>query len=172
MLLNPGSLVSDWGVWDSASPVAPNSIQRIISLFFNSGDEQTLLIPADMADLSGTVNYASAGSFAGTDGSGAALQSVDMSFNVNLAGGPGAISNGQLLVLDSQHGVWRAGFQGDVANASAIMTNVHGTHDANPLAGSIQGVFTGTGTLPDFVTGFVLQSGSSSVQGLTVLKSE
>jgi hypothetical protein len=171
-LLNPNSLVLDWGVWDDASMVAQNSIQRIIGLFFNTDAEHAVVVPANMASLSGTVNYASAGTFAGVDGSGASLEKVDMSFDVNLAGGPGAISNGQLLVLDSQHGVWSAGFQGNVTNASATMTNVHGTHDANPLAGSIQGIFTGTGTLPDFITGFVLQSGSSSVQGLTVLSSD
>jgi hypothetical protein len=171
-LLNPGSFVSDWGVWDTATPVAQTSIQRIISIFFNSSDEHTMLIPAAMADLSGTVNYASGGHFAGVDGTGAALQNVEMSFDVNLAGGTGAISNGQLVVLDGQQGVWHAGFQGDVMNASASMTNVRGTYNANPLAGSIQGMFTGTGALPDFVTGFVLQSGSSSVQGLTVLTSE
>ncbi len=172
MLLNPGVLVSDWGVWDTASPVAQNNVQRIIGLFFNSGDEHTMLIPADMADLSGTVNYASDGNFAGTDDTGAALQNVEISFDIDLAGGPGAISNGQLLVVDGQQGMWAAGFQGNVTNAAATMTNVHGTHNANPLAGSIQGVFTGTGALPDFVTGFVLQSGGSYVQGMTVLKGE
>jgi hypothetical protein len=130
------------------------------------------LTPADLADLSGTVNYASGGNFVGTDGTGAALQNVEMSFEVNLGGGSGAISNGRLVVQDSQQGMWSAGFQGDITNASATMTNVHGTHGANPLTGAIQGVFTGTGALPDFVTGFVLQSGSSSVQGLTVLKNE
>jgi hypothetical protein len=159
-------------VWDTASPVAQNGIQRIIGLFFNSGEAPAVLIPAAMADLSGTVNYASAGTFAGLDGSGAPLEKVDMSFDVNLAGGPGAITNGQLRVLDSHQGVWSAGFQGNVSSASAIMTNVNGTHDASPLTGSIQGIFTGTGTLPDFVTGFVLQSGSNSVQGITVLSSD
>lgn len=175
MLLNPGLLVSDWGVWDSATPVAQNSIQRIIGLFFNSfnsGEEQTMLVPSDLADLSGTVNYASAGNFAGTDSTGAALQNVEMSFEVELSGGPGAISNGHLLVVDGQQGMWRAGFQGDIVHASATMTTISGTYEANPLMGSIQGVFTGTGALPDFVTGFVLQSGNSSVQGLTVLKGE
>jgi hypothetical protein len=172
LLLNPGEFVTDWGVWDTAAPVAQTSIQRIIGLFFNSGDEQVVVIPAGMADLSGTVHYASSGKFAGTDGTGAALQNVEMSFEVNLGAGAGAISNGQLLVLDSQQGTWQAGFQGDVANATATMTNVHGSYDANPLAGSIQGIFTGTGTLPNFVTGFVLRSAGNSVQGLTVLKSE
>ena len=125
-----------------------------------------------MANLSGTVNYASSGTFAGTDATGSALRDVSMAFDVNLAGGPGAITNGRLRVLDSHQDAWNAAFDGNVANASVIMTNVTGTYANQPLTGAIQGVFTGTGARPDFISGFVLQSEGASVQGITELTAD
>lgn len=172
-VLDLDSQILSWGVWDTAQPMTTStSIQRIIGRFFNTDAEQIYVVPANMANLTGTVTYESGSRFAGIDGTGSAIENVSMSFDVNLAGGPGAIRNGQLHVLDSKQGSWDAAFQGDLANASAIMTNVTGTYGTQPLTGSIQGVFTGTGALPEFVSGFVLQSSGSLVQGITVLTSE
>jgi hypothetical protein len=73
-------------------------------------------------------------------------------------------------VIDGGHDVWRATFQGDITSTSAVMSNVTGSYAADaPLSGSVQGLFTGTGTVPDFFSGFILESGDSFVKGLTIL---
>jgi hypothetical protein len=103
------------------------------------------------------------------DESGAPLQQVSMAFDVNFVGGPGAISNGNLHVLDADFGVWQTTFSGDLSGSTAQMTHVDGSFAGAPVTGTIRGVFVGTGGTPDFFTGFVLQAGDNSVQGLGVL---
>jgi hypothetical protein len=158
-----------WGAWDSAPFVALQDDHALLPGTLTSDGYSVVTRPANIADLAGTVSYRSAQS-TGVDASGAALRQVAMAFDLDLAGGPGAISNGQLLVLDNSHGLWRAAFAGEMTNAAAVMTNITGSSGTGaPLSGSIQSVFTGTGMLPDFYTGFVLRAGDSFVKGFTIL---
>jgi hypothetical protein len=58
---------------------------------------------AEIADLSGSVAYHSTGAFSGMDESGRSLLDVAMSFVVDFTGGPEAISQGQLSVIDGSN---------------------------------------------------------------------
>ncbi|MEY4642127.1 MAG: hypothetical protein RLZZ227_2121 [Pseudomonadota bacterium] len=123
---------------------------------------------ASIAHLAGTVTYQNA-QFVGFDESGAALLDVDMAFDVDLRGGQGAVSNGRLLVVDAGREIWRAAFEGEVTATSAVMSDVTGRVGSASLSGSVQGIFTGTGAVPDFFSSFILESGDSFVKGLTLL---
>jgi hypothetical protein len=131
------------------------------------------LNPVDIADLSGRVSY-SGGSFLGIDQSGVALKSVSMSFQVNLAGGAGAISNGSLAIIDSKDSPWNVGFSGNLDNSSATFTNIQGDFGSGgnkiDITGDITGVFLGSSQDPDFAAGFSLGAGPlHQVQGQVLL---
>ena len=150
-------------------------LKSLLDQLDESTDLQSLNSPlaqaVDIADHTGTAAYSGFGVHQGTDENGVALQSVQMSFLLDLAGGRGAISNGVLVVMDADAMRWNVTFAGDVSGAAAAMHSITGSAgDSGLSASNIQGVFVGSPTQPDFLGGFHLQSGSDSVLGLTILK--
>lgn len=124
----------------------------------------------EFADRSGTVSYSSFGLSRGSDESGTPVQSIQMSFLLDLSGG--AISNGKLLVLDASQVRWNVNFGGALTGTHAVMSGIEGTLStgAQVGGGSIGGVFVGNAAQPEFIGAFQLQSGVEAVQGLSVLK--
>ena len=164
--------MQDFGYWEVDTK---SYLKNLLDQLHESTDLQSLSWPlaqaVDIADHTGTATYSGFGAQVGTDENGAALQSVQMSFLLDLAGGKGAISNGQLVVHDADNLSWNVVFTGDVSGATASMHSISGkAGDAQLSASAIQGVFVGSPAQPDFLGGFHLQSGSDSVQGLTILK--
>ena len=124
---------------------------------------------AQIANLSGKVSYGSSGNFSGTDQTGSSLLDVAMSFIVDFVGGHESISRGQLSVVDSTGIDWSANFSGSLSGAFAEM-QIHSGYlstGAPVTNASIQGMFIGTN--PDFLSGFFMKSGDSSVQGFSIL---
>jgi hypothetical protein len=120
-----------------------------------------------VADMTGTARYQS-GEFTGSDEQGVSLKDVQMSFLLDMAGG--RISNGRLLVMDATYTRWNVDFSGSVDGMQAVMDSIQGTMgDGQSITGSMQGVFIGNPQQPDLLGGFILQSGSDLVQGLTIL---
>lgn len=167
-----GTLELDWGRWDdgvlsvqtntTANPASPTGKDIDWAVFK----------PANMASLSGTYRYSTNSdiTITGIDDTGNALKGGLIEFNVNLAGGTDAISNGLLQVFDSRNSTWRATFNGDVQGAFAKMTDISGSYNGTGfITGSIGGAFMGTGTAPAFISGFALQNGGLFVQGINVL---
>jgi hypothetical protein len=128
-----------------------------------------------MASLSGTYRYGTSSdiTITGIDDTGNQLKGGVLEFDINLVGGTDSISNGLLQIFDSRNSTWRATFNGDVQGAFAKMTDISGSYNgAGFLTGSMAGAFIGTGTTPDFIAGFALQSGGLFIQGITVLGNE
>lgn len=92
-----------------------------------------------------------------------------MSFVVDLSGGPGAITQGSLQVLDADSVTWHAGFNGSLDGAYANMELLSGSlsNGAGITGAQMQGLFMGS--KPEFLSGFILQSGVDAVQGFTLL---
>ena len=107
----------------------------------------------------------------GIDETGGALKGGVIEFDVDF--GTDLISNGTMLIYDSSNTTWSVTFDGNVHGAFATMSNVTGTFGGtDTVTGAIGGAFTGTTTTPDFVSGFSLKSGSSFVQGMSLLDNE
>jgi hypothetical protein len=172
---NVGGLELDWGRWDDgALDVKSNTTANAASPPGKDLD-WAVFKPANMASLSGTFRYGTTSdiTITGIDDTGNALKGGLIEFDVNLAGGVDAISNGLLQIFDSRNSTWRATFNGDVQGAFAKMTDISGSYNNTGfLTGAIGGAFIGTGTTPDFLTGFALQNGGLFIQGITVLNNE
>ncbi|MES2605887.1 MAG: hypothetical protein V4603_13200, partial [Pseudomonadota bacterium] len=170
--LSADSPMGDFGYWEVD---VKTYLTALLDQLEASADLQSLNWPlttaVEIADRTGTATYASTVIHSGADEQGAALQSVQMSFLLDLAGGNGAISNGQLVVLDASNQRWNIVFNGDVSGAKAVMHSINGTAgDAGLTDAAIQGIFLGSPGQPDFLGGFDLQSGSDSVHGVTILR--
>jgi hypothetical protein len=161
----------DWGRWDNTevlldeSPLNPTRISAP-----GTDIEWAVFKPADMSSKTGRASY-TVSRFTGQAENGGAISEIKMDFDVNLAGGTSAISNGQLRVVEGNTSNWSVTFSGDVAGAYATMKGISGTFTGTGISqtvdqASMRGAFVGTGSTPDFLTGFVLQSRTDSVQGL------
>lgn len=168
---NIDGLELDWGRWDNTeilldeSPLNPTRINAP-----DTDIEWAVFKPADMSSKTGKASYR-ASQFNGQAENGGAISEVKLDFDVNLAGGTNAISNGQLRIVEGNTSNWTVSFSGDVSGAYATMKDISGTFTGTGTSQTVdqanmRGAFVGTGSTPDFVTGFVLQSRTDSVQGL------
>lgn len=177
VLQNVGGLDLDWGRWDHVQ-----IDEKVGSAAHESATAGTewlhwaVFKPANMASTTGTVHYGnnSVTPLIGVDESGGALHGGVIEFDVDFDGG--AITNGSMVLFDSANDTWNVTFDGHVHDSFAQMTNVSGTFGGTAsVTGVIGGAFVDTGTTnatPDFITGFSLQSGSSFVQGMSLLNNE
>lgn len=172
---NVGNLELDWGRWDDGALAVQTNTSVNPASPPGKDIDWAVFKPANMASLSGTYRYSTNSdiTITGIDDTGNALKGGLIEFDVNLAGGTDAISNGLLQIFDSRNSTWRATFNGDVMGAFAKMTDISGSYNGTGfITGSIGGAFMGTGTTPDFITGFALQNGSLFIQGITVMANE
>ena len=177
--LNVGGLELDWGRWDNIQIEVKANLTTTSAVPAND-IEWAVFRPANMASLNGTYRYGTDSRIPlrGTDDTGTALRGGLIEFDVNLAGGPDAISNGLLQVFDSRNSTWRVTFNGDIQGPYARMTDISGTFGGSGfVTGAIGGVFVttpagGIANTPDFITGFSLQSGSNFVQGFGLMNNE
>ena len=129
--------------------------------------------PANMDELkstSGNWHYSSvADQFTGA-GSGGTLTDLNVGFDVDL--NSGLVSNGSFNA-DVGYGAqtWSMNFSGSVNGATATMNNFTDTVVISPagitngIQGEWGGVFTGTGDVNGFVTGFSLTNGLEGALG-------
>jgi hypothetical protein len=164
-----------WGRWNKTQiQIRTNPANNTTDAAPNANMEWAVFKPANMAGLTGTFRYGNSSLLASSsiDQTGAELLGGIVEFDVNLAGGPFSISNGLLQIFDSTNATWRVTFNGTLNGAFATMTDIIGFFGTAPVTGSLGGVFIGTGTTPDFVGGFSLQSGFNFVQGIALLDNE
>jgi len=168
---NINGLELDWGRWDNTEVLLDENALNPTRISAPGTDiEWAIFKPADMSSKTGRASY-TASQFTGQAENGGAISQVKMDFDVNLAGGTNAISNGQLRVVEGNTSNWSVSFSGDVSGAYATMNGISGTFTGTGISQTVdqanmRGAFVGTGSTPDFLTGFVLQSRTDSVQGL------
>jgi hypothetical protein len=178
-LENIGSLDMDWGRWDNVDLKVESTRSGNLADGQTTNDVNWVVFkPASMAGLTGKYRYGNGSdiAIAGIDETGASLKGGVFEFDVNLAGGTDAISNGLLQINDSSNTSWRVTFNGDISGSYATMTDISGTFNGSTsVTGAIGGAFvSGSGTTPDFIGGFSLKAvtGGDFVQGMTVLNNE
>ncbi|MES2605941.1 MAG: hypothetical protein V4603_13470, partial [Pseudomonadota bacterium] len=176
---NIGSLDMDWGRWDNADLKVEATRSGNSADGITTNDVQWVVFKrANMAGLTGTYRYGNGSDvpISGIDSTGGSLKGGTIEFDVNLAGGVDAISNGLLQVFDSSNTTWRVTFNGDISSGFATMTDITGTYNSTgSVTGAIGGAFVETiagSSTPDFISGFSLQSGGNFVQGMTLLNNE
>lgn len=156
-----------WGAWLQEG----RAVQRFAGddAFSALDTLRSVFAPANLADTAGVANYRSS-MFEGSDETGRELLDVSLQFTIDFLGGPAAVSNGSLHVIDSDQGQWNVSFDGALHGANVVMDNIVGTFTASPqpVTGGINGFFTGAGTAPTLIGGFAIQAGGDQVEGLVI----
>jgi hypothetical protein len=156
-----GDVSIDWGYWslpgllDGEHEISSEDFQRVYLAVIDVADMDSL------KSTSGKWSYNSVPNQFTGGGTGGTLTGLDVGFDVDL--NSGLVSNGSFNA-DVGYGAenWSMNFSGSVNGASATMNNFTDTVVFTPagitngIQGELGGVFTGSGEVNGFVTGFSL----------------
>jgi|GEM_PF-2313036 len=152
-----------WGPWDGGADII--DAQGVITPYTTEALYWLAAEKADLQELSGQWNYNSVIDATGS-GTHGPLNSLDMNFDVDF--GTGSIINGNFEALVGGSTRWFTNFTGTVNGPTAVVndfsnstlgTNLdYSLNDIATMSGDMGGVFTGTGSVQGFATGFTLEA--------------